>query len=81
MSLKCDGCQKFCELGYVKCENPYSAGLYDYYVPTINNLVINAYINHEGRVINIQPSNTIEGVQKLAQQISNYCTKHKMNAK
>lgn len=81
MSLKCDGCEKHCELNYIKCENPYSAGLYDYYAPTINNMVINAYITQEGKVVNVQPSKTAEEVQKLALQISTFCTKHKVNAK
>ena len=82
MSFKCDGCQKKCELNSTKVANPLSSGFYDtYYMPTINNLLINSYMNQKGKTIHVSPLKTVEEAIMLAQQISIECAKHKTNSK
>ncbi len=70
MSIKCDGCEKHCELSAAEHKNPCSAGFPNpYYYPTIDNIRL------------LKPSATVEYALLMAQQISELCNKHKMNAK
>lgn len=80
--IRCEGCEKKCELNAIESANPHSAGFYEaYYMPTINGLVINAYMNTKGAVIYIQASKSAEEAIKQAQSIAKQCLKHKMNTK
>lgn len=80
--IRCEGCEKKCELNAVESTNPHSAGFYEaYYMPKINGLIINAYMNAKGAVIYIQASKSAEEAIKQAQIISTACLNHKMNTK
>ena len=80
--IRCDGCEKKCELNAIESANPHSAGFYEaYYMPTINDLVINAYINSKGEVIYVQASKSTKEAIQQAQLIAKACLKHKMNTK
>lgn len=81
-TTKCDGCIKHCELSAAEYKNPCSAGFPNpYYYPTIDNTIMNAFISENGKTVQVQPSATAEYALLIAQQISELCNKHKMNAK